>query len=58
MRLAARNSVLAVLQRAVKIGYLEINEGDQVYQFGSSQDKANCVHITVVSDSFWKQLFL
>jgi hypothetical protein len=58
MRLAARNSILAALQQAVKIGYLEIKEGDQVYQFGSSQDNANCVHITVVSDSFWKQMLL
>jgi hypothetical protein len=58
MHLAARKSVLAGLQQAVKIGYLEVKEGDQVYQFGSSQENANCVHITVVSDSFWKQLFL
>jgi hypothetical protein len=58
MHLAARNSVLASLQHAVKIGYLEIKEGDQVYRFGSSEDNANCVHVTVVSDSFWKQLLL
>jgi hypothetical protein len=58
MRLAARNSVLASLQQAIKIGYLEIKEGDQVYRFGSSQDNVNCVHLTIVRDSFWKQLLL
>ncbi|KAH9973701.1 Mycolic acid cyclopropane synthetase-domain-containing protein [Lactifluus volemus] len=52
----ARNSVLASLQQAIKIGYLEIKEGDQVYRFGSSQDNVNSVHLTIVRDSFWKQL--
>lgn len=56
--LAARHSVLAGLEQAVAKGCLEIEESGQVYRFGSYQDGANYVRVTVVDDSFWPQMLL
>ena len=56
--LAARHSVLAGLEQAVEKGLLEIEESGQVHRFGSYQDGANHVRVTVVNDSFWPQMLL
>jgi hypothetical protein len=57
-RPVARSFVLAGLQQAVETGYLEIEESGRVYKFGSCQDAASCVRVTVRNDSFWSQMLL
>jgi len=52
----ARHSVLASLEQAVETGCLEIEESGLVHRFGSYQDGANHVRVTVVNDSFWPQM--
>ncbi|KAI0294648.1 Mycolic acid cyclopropane synthetase-domain-containing protein [Multifurca ochricompacta] len=54
----ARNLILTTLQRAVEVGYLEIEESGVVHRFGSSKDGASRVHITVLNDSFWNRIIL
>ncbi|KAI0300714.1 Mycolic acid cyclopropane synthetase-domain-containing protein [Multifurca ochricompacta] len=58
LSIIARNSTLTVLERVIKVGYLEIEETGVVHRFGSPKDDGSHVHITVRNDSFWPRMLL
>ncbi|EIN13978.1 cyclopropane fatty acid synthase [Punctularia strigosozonata HHB-11173 SS5] len=55
---AARSSILAFLEQAIAVGYLEIEDAQGIHQFGQYTDQCNVVHIRVINDNFWSALFL
>jgi hypothetical protein len=53
----ARRSIVAFLQHAVSIGYLEIHDGAHVVSFGRLIADSTVVRLVVVKDAFWTRVF-
>ncbi|KAI0275358.1 putative cyclopropane fatty acid synthase [Gloeopeniophorella convolvens] len=54
----ARNTILTALQRAIVVGYLEIEESGETYQFGRPEKGSNHVRFSVKNEAFWTQVLL
>lgn len=50
--------VLNVLQSAVSVGRIEVEEDGKLFVFGQSEEKSQRVRITVVDEHFWTRVLL
>lgn len=55
--LLARSSILSLLTRAIKIGYLEILDSGDVLRFGQYREGCKVVRANVLNDKFWIRVF-
>ncbi|KZT65668.1 CFS1-like protein [Daedalea quercina L-15889] len=55
---SSRTWILSILQNAVTVGCIEIEEDGKVAAFGQPGDEPGTVRITVVDDSFWTRVLL
>ena len=54
----ARMWILNILQSAVSVGRIEIEEDGKLFVFGQSEGKLQSVRITVVDEQFWTRVLL
>ena len=50
--------ILSILQSAVGVGCIQIEEDGKLFAFGQSEGKATNVRITVVDEQFWTRVLL
>ncbi|THH18022.1 hypothetical protein EW146_g2887 [Bondarzewia mesenterica] len=55
---AARNSILSVLNTSITSGYLEIIDSQRSYCFGRPTADGNTVRLKIRNDEFWIQILL
>ena len=54
----ARIWILSILQSAVSVGRIEIEENGKLFAFGQCEEKFRGVRITVVDEHFWTRVLL
>ena len=54
---AARSSILSVLEAAIQVGYLEIEDEDETFHFGTPKAGGVAAHLKVLSGKFWTRVF-
>ena len=50
--------IFSILQSAVGVGCIEIEEEGKLFVFGQSESKVAHVRITVVDEQFWTRVLL